>query len=216
MDSMALWGRLFGSKAERAASGKQTHSGNDSGKAILDGRQILACPDWFPPDPAAQRLVAFGKRVAGELRRRGIPTSREGGNHWVVSYDVAEAVWWVAEPGSWADKHGLIRDGWSQGHCLLLFTNGVLGQGSWVGEVDPKGTSVKIDDVEPLSIPSHRWAGGNLGRWRSGTGGLNPKAQEHFKGFWPGPREPLSPWAGTSSALKRFLTEGGSQLPRYY
>lgn len=207
---MGLWHRFFGTKTETS----DTAGGWKS--TVTPAPQVLPRPEWSPLEPAGERLAAYGRRVARELNERNLPPSREGGNHWVISYDVAEAVWWVAESGSWAAKNGRIRDGWSQGPCLLLFTNGVLGQGTWFGEVDPTGASVGIDDVGPLTLPSRRWAAGNLGRWRPGPGGLNPKAREHFKGFWPEPRQPFSPWAGTSAQLKHFLAEGRSQIPRSY
>lgn len=204
---MSLFRRLF------SPTDSPKPESRSSSEAV---RHALGPPDWTPPDQAAERLVTFAKRVARDLRSSTFPPARPGGDHWVVSYDVYEAVWWVADPRSWAAQHGQVRDGWSQGMCLLLFTNGALGQGYWFGEVDPMGTSIGIDQVAPPGLPGARWSTGNLARWRSGGGGLHPKAREHFKGFWPQPRTPIPPWAGTSMQLKRFLTEKRPQVPRYY
>lgn len=206
---MSLWRRLFG---------LTTSPSQSAGESVLPAgvARTLDAPDWVPSDEESERVAVFARRVARELRSASLPPSREGANHWVVSYDVEEAVWYPAAPGSWAAKNGRTRDGWSQGSCLLLFLDGRLAQGQWFGEVDPSGESVGIDNVVAPQAPMSRWSSGNLSRWRQGGGGLHPKAAEHFKGFWPEPRSPLPAWAGTSAQLKRLLTDRHSQLPRYF
>ena len=176
----------------------------------------LTAPTWNPSDPAAQRVAAYARKVARELTAAGVAPTVEGGNFWIASFDVHEAIWYPAAPGSWAAKNNRMRDGWSQGGCLVLFTSGEVASGEWFGEVEPTRGAIEVDAVAPLSTPAHRWSSGNLARWRNGTGGLHPSAREHFKGFWPGPRKPLPDWAGTSAQLKSLLTTQQPQVPRYY
>jgi len=99
---------------------------------------VLPAPDWTPPDRPAERLAAFAERVARELKTARVPPSRDAGNHWVISYDVYEAVWYPADARSWAVTHGRLRDGWSHGSCLLLFQTGQLAQGNWFGVPPPQ------------------------------------------------------------------------------
>lgn len=190
-------------------------------KPAGDDQQILAKPLDIPqPAPTGssdlRRLFQYGQRVARELISDGVPMSQPGANYWVVSYDVTEAIWHPPVEGTWASRTGHTRGGWSQGHCLILFQNGCLADAEWYGEVDPLCHPLAIDNVKNIYIPDHRWSAGNLGRWKRGGGDLDPGATEHFKGFWPRPRNPLPPWAGTSAQLTRFLNDRKSQVPRYY
>lgn len=173
-------------------------------------------PHWVPDTPEARRLSTYGVKVARELRSENFPFSRPGTNYWVVSYDVREAIWYPAAPGSWSHKNGRVRDGWSQGACLILFGEGQLAQGEWYGEVDVRGTSIGVDSVTNPKWPESRWSAGNFGRWRQGGGGLNPEARENFKGRWPDRDKKVPLWAGTSAQLKRLLEQRRSQVPRYF
>ena len=199
---MSFWSRLFG--------------GADEPVPKASDNTLTPPAPREPADADERRLHSFARRVASELTAAAVPPSRQGGNHWVVSYDVHEAVWFLVRSGTWADRAGHSRDGRSQGACLLLFRDGRLGQGEWFGELNPLGESVGISDVAPLTGPDWRWSGGNLGSWKAGGGGLHPEAREHFRGLWPAPRKTLGPWAGTSMQLKRLLTEKRSQVPRYF
>lgn len=190
-------------------------------KQDAQDRQVLATPLVAPQpqatmDPNLKRLVEYAQRVAHQLTANGVPVSHPGANYWVVSYDVTQAIWHPPIPGTWASRTGHTRGGWSQGNCLILFQDGCLASAGWYGEVDPLCHALAIDDVRNVYISDHRWSAGNLGRWKRGGGDLNPDATEHFKGFWPQPRNQLPPWAGTSAQLKRLLNDRKSQVPRYY
>lgn len=175
----------------------------------------LVAPDWTPSDEASRRLAAFAQRVARDLRAAGGEGRREGANYWVVSYDVSEAIQ-LQYPRDYRGKYAPALQGWSQGNCLLLFTDGKLGTAYWFGEVDPRGPYIEMTDISPPNNSSHRWSDGNLSRWRQGGGGMHPEARYHYKGFWPQPRKELNPWEGASRLLKRFSTTKSAALPRYY
>lgn len=210
---MTLWRRLTGAYRPPERPARFTTSREPAKSAQEPERELLP-PSWDPPDTDARRLVAFARKVAGELEAAGKPLRREG--MWVVSFDVHEAVWHPAQRGSHAQQRGQVRDGWAQGNALLLFPTGALGRSDFFGEVDLSGAFISFEPATSLQgCENHRWAGGNLGRWRPGGGGLNSDATEHFKGRWYPPRTPLPPWAGTSSQLAR-LRKGESPAPRYY
>lgn len=207
---MSLFRQLFGAGRLSADA--------TANEAIADKSHefALAVPSWTPRDVASRRLVTFGLKVAQELTSLGVEPTVTGGNYWVISYDVHEAIWYTAAPGSWAERHGRIRDGWSQGECLILFQSGELACAEWFGEVDLSRGNVKVENPAPLTDPDARWSSGNLARWREGTGGFHPDAREYFRGFWPIQNKPLPDWASTSAQVKHFLVTHNPRTPRYY